>query len=511
MKLIKKIAAIMFAFMMVFTLSTNAKADGAVNNSQGSITIDNAKANETYKIYRILDLDSYNYTDGKPEEGNYSYTYKQKGNNTTEWKKFVDDNAEEKGSKFFDVTDGKYVTAKTTNGAEIAKAALALVTSNKSIQADEQQTPDVDKTITFENLPLGYYLVESSVGALCSLKTTNPSQTISIKYSAPTVVKKIIDHDANQLVDLKTVNIEETVNYEVTITVGNGAKSYVFHDEIDPGLKYFESNLAPGKPQVLVSTNHDKNNGTGKPNYLSPDPNSEIELNYDDEKKNSFTLKFEDSFIQKLDEGDIITLTYHATVTEDAPMDKAINNTAYLNYGNNQKTQEDETSVFTYKVPVWKYTKKSDNARVGLLGAKFKLYKNDACTEIVPLKQENTTNEYIYTPDNENYSLTSDANGNLVIKGLAAGEYHLKEIEAPNGYNKLTKPIKITISHENGNKQIKVEGTEGYVTQVDVENKTGLILPSTGGMGTTLIYLIGGALVLGSGIVLANKKRAKAK
>lgn len=139
------------------------------------------------------------------------------------------------------------------------------------------------------------------------------------------------------------------------------------------------------------------------------------------------------------------------------------------------------------------------------------MYKNDACTEIVPLKQENTTNEYIYTPDNENYSLTSDENGNLVIKGLAAGEYHLKEIEAPNGYNKLTKPIKITISHENGNKQIKVEGTEGYVTQVDVENKTGLILPSTGGIGTTLIYLIGGALVLGSGIVLANKKRAKAK
>ena len=138
----------MFAFMMVVSMSCNVKADGAVNNSQGSITIDNAKANETYKIYRILDLDSYNYTDGKPEEGNYSYTYKQKGNNTTEWKKFVDDNAEEKGSKFFDVTDGKYVTAKTTNGAEIAKAALALVTSNKSIQADEQQTPDVDKTLT---------------------------------------------------------------------------------------------------------------------------------------------------------------------------------------------------------------------------------------------------------------------------------------------------------------------------------------------------------------------------
>ena len=262
-------------------------------------------------------------------------------------------------------------------------------------------------------------------------------------------------------------------------------------------------------PHVGVTTNHVKNTVGGKNNYLNPDPNSEIKLNYDDEKKNSFTLKFEDSFIQKLDEGDVITLTYHATVTEDAPMDTAIKNTAYLNYGNNQTTKEDYTSVFTYKVPVWKYTTKGN--RVGLSGAKFALYKNEECTVIVPLKQENTTNEYIYTPDNETYSLISDTNGNLVIKGLAAGEYYLKEIEAPNGYNKLTKPIKITLSHDNGNKQIKVEGTEGYVTQVDVENKTGTVLPSTGGAGTTMIYLIGGALVLGSGVVLATKRRVKGK
>ena len=500
----------MFAFMMVFSLGTNVKAKEGVNQNNGSITINNAKAHETYKIYRILDLDSYNYTEGNPEKENYSYTYKQNGNNTTEWKKFVDDNTGEKGNKFFDVTDGKYVTAKTTNGAEIAKAALALVTSNKSIQADDQQTPVVDKTITFENLPLDYYLVESSVGALCNLKTTNPSQTIEIKYTEPTVVKKI-DVAENERVDIKTVNVGELVNYEVKITIGNGAKNYVFHDKIDTGLKYAE--IVANMPHVDVTTNHVKNTVGGKNNYLNPDPNSEITLNYDDEKKNSFTLKFEDSFIQKLDEGDVITLTYHAMVTEDAPMDKAIKNIAYLNYGNNQTAKEDYTSVFTYKVPVWKYTIKDNNKdnKVGLPGAKFKLYNNKSCTDIVPLKQENTTNEYIYTAGNETYSLTSDTNGELVIKGLAAGEYYLNEIEAPNGYNKLTKPIKITLSHDNGNKQIEVEGTEGYVTQVDVENKTGSILPSTGGMGTTLIYLVGGALVLGSGFVLANKKRAKAK
>lgn len=510
MKLIKKIAAIMFAFMMVFSLGTNVKAKGGVNLNNGSLTINNAKANETYKIYRILDLDSYNYTDGKLEEGNYSYTYKQTGNNTGEWKKFVDDNEGEKGNKFFDVTDEKYVTAKTTNGVEIAKAALDFVTSNESIQADYTQNPQVDGPITFSDLPLGYYLVESSVGALCSLNTTNPSQTIEVKYTAPTVEKKI-SVDNNTLDDMKTVNIGDNVFYEVKITVGNGAKNYVFHDKIDTGLQYVE---VSGKPHVDVSTNHVENTVGSTNSYLKPDPNSEITLEYDDnEKKNSFTLKFEDSFIQKLDEGDVITLQYLATVTADAPMDTAIKNTAYLNYGNRQKTKEDYTNVFTYKVPVWKYTTKGN--QVGLPGAKFKLYKNEACTVTVPLKQENTTenttNEYIYTPENVTYSLVSDTDGNLVIKGLAEGEYYLKEIEAPNGYNILTKPIKITLSHDNGNKQIKVEGTEGYVTQVDVENKTGLILPSTGGMGTTMIYLIGGALVLGSGVVLVTKRRVKGK
>ena len=139
------------------------------------------------------------------------------------------------------------------------------------------------------------------------------------------------------------------------------------------------------------------------------------------------------------------------------------------------------------------------------------MFKDEECTKIVPLKQENTTNEYIYTTGNEQYGLTSDANGNLVIKGLAAGQYYLKEIKAPNGYNILTKPIHISIYHSDGIKEMQVEGTTGNVDKVDVLNNKGSILPSTGGMGTTLIYLIGGALVLGSGFVLANKKRAKAK
>ena len=108
--------------------------------------------------------------------------------------------------------------------------------------------------------------------------------------------------------------------------------------------------------------------------------------------------------------------------------------------------------------------------------------------------------------------LVSDANGNINLNGLSAGTYILEETKAPEGYNKLEKTIKVVVTKgEDGKPVIHVDDDTTSVEKVEVKNSTGSLLPSTGGMGTTLIYLVGGALVLGSGFVLANKKRAKAK
>ena len=123
MKLIKMIAAIMFAFMMVFSLSTNVKAvESGVNKNQGSIVIENAKNGETYKIYRILDLDSYEYSgeNNEKKEGNYSYTLKQDGTdvkNANQWQNFVKRNAD---GTFDDRSDIQLIAAyKQCNGATI--------------------------------------------------------------------------------------------------------------------------------------------------------------------------------------------------------------------------------------------------------------------------------------------------------------------------------------------------------------------------------------------------------
>lgn len=116
---------------------------------------------------------------------------------------------------------------------------------------------------------------------------------------------------------------------------------------------------------------------------------------------------------------------------------------------------------------------------------------------------------YTYNPTTGVTDLVSGNSGYIRLNGLSAGTYILEETKAPDGYNKLEKTIKIIVTKNGEAKKITKDGD--VVEQIDVKNNSGTILPSTGGMGTTLIYLIGGALVLGSGFVLANKKRAKAK
>lgn len=496
MKLIKKIAAIMFAFMMVFSLSTNVKAESGINQNQGSITISNAKDGETYKIYRILDLDSYNYTDANHEDGNYSYTYRQDDNSANGWKQFIKINTGE--NKFFKLTGSKYITANTgVKGEDIAKAALDYAKAN-GINADDSYTATENGTYTFNNLPLGYYLVESSVSALCSLDTTNPNQEIKVKYEEPTVTKQIIDNQEG-LVSNTTANIGDKITYHVTIPVKKGATKYVFHDKLDTGLKYYKDQQLGNKFSVAVDSTQNHTNGTQDVDYtLTLDANEQ-----------AFTIKFEDSFLQKINVGKDILLTYIAIVTNEAPMNAAINNTAYLKYGNNQQTTESTTSVYTYNIPVFKYT---GDKKTPLADATFKLYRSKMTEDNLLKFDEKNEDAYKYSERGGVTELVSDAKGNININGLSAGTYFLEETKAPNGYNKLEKAIKVVVSKgENGKPVIHVDEDTDSVEKVEVKNNTGGLLPSTGGMGTTLIYLVGAALVLGSGFVLFNKKRAKAK
>lgn len=481
MKLIKKIAAIMFAFMMVVSMSCNVKAAGT-----GKIKINPANPNEEYKIYKILKLESY-------DETKKLYSYTKTGD---QWDTFINSAVNE--GYLENNTDGYVTFSKTKNSdadvREFARKALAYATE-KNIPATSTKTTGAnDTSATIDELDLGYYLVGSSMGALCSLDTAHPEATISDKNEKPTVDKKI-DLDGTHFAEKNSVNIGDHVSFMTTINVKPGAKNYVLHDRMDSHLKYIsiyhvEDNLA---------TLSDTTDFVVKTNGLTDGCTFEISFTEAYYKKNRENID-----TRKLTK---ITVQYGANVKDDAVINEPMKNTTHLTYGdNNTSTTESETETYTFGIPVFKYT----DTNTPLPGAQFILSTDSTCQdETKNLKFSlNESGKYRFNT-NGTATLKSQSDGYINIEGLKAGTYYLKETKAPKGYNLLKNPVEIRIDSAG---KIYVDGsTKENTGNVEVKNNSGTLLPSTGGAGTTMIYLVGALLVLGSGVVLASKRKSNSK
>ena len=496
MKLVKKMLAITFTFMMIVGMGTNVKAmEGSQTDTKGTITVSNVLEGHTYKLYKILNLESYSYESGKAEEGNYAYTLA--GN---AWDDFVKTNSGE--GNFFTITDNKYVTFNEGEAATLAKEAIKFA-ENKNLEISITPTKEENGNLVFSNLDLGYYLVDSSVGALCNLTTTNPTVTIQEKNGTPTVVKQVKEDSTNIFDSNNTADIGQTVEFQTTITAQAGAHNYVLHDKMNEGLTFDKASVtvvlkknSEAQVTTLVSPKDDvlKTADLGETNPIC-----------------TFHIEFTTEFCDLLKADDQIIVSYSATLNENAVIgDAGNNNDTWLKYGDGTDTAHSSTSTYTFKLPVFKYT---GVEKKGLGKAKFTLKNANGSDSIQLVKVSDATEDTELTyrvaktgEENTVTEITTPSSGKFIIQGLDADTYLLTETEQPKGYNKLASPITVVIEADG---KIKIDTS--YVSVVEVENKTGTILPSTGGMGTTIIYIVGAILVIGSGIVLLSKKKSKSK
>lgn len=458
MKHTRKLLSLALVLIAVFSMATIVSANSIddANAGLGKITVANPLANQTYTAYKIFDV-SYNGD---------AYAYTIAGN--SEWLTTVQSYSgitltgpvtDVNGNTFYTVApNGNFSAAgfaAVLKGAVSGKTGITLTADGTAVSAT--------------SLKLGYYFVSSTSGALCNLTTTDPDATIRDKNDVP------FDKVASD----SSVELGQTVTYTITgkvpDTTGFTTYTYQISDTMSDGLTF--------QKDVRVTIG-------GSTVALTP--------TYTD---TGFTLNIPmlDGTTPIYYAGDAIILTYTAVVNENA-IAQVETNTATLRYSNNPTdststvTLTDEEKVYTAKIVIDKIdgadSTKLEGAKFVLLNADGEFYFWNAGSKKVEWKADQSGATVV----------TTDANGAGTFNGLEDGDYSLKEVEAPLGYNLLKEPVSVEVSGSTTDVTV-------LTVTAQVENNTGSTLPETGGTGTTMIYIIGGILVAVAAILLIVKKR----
>lgn len=465
MKNFKKLFSFLFiALFAIMSVVSTVSAASGTNADKGSITIENAVKGENYSIYQILKIASFDVDENR--EGKVSYVV------SSAWYEFF---SEGTYAANFDVTNDApnsehYVILKSapSDMEQFAKDALAYAKAN-NIQPTSTVTANSTQ-VEWENIELGYYLVESTVGVICSIDSTIPDAIIREKNSLPSI-DKVMD------AGLKTNNgsIGDVLTYTVTVRDIAGKKNVKVVDTITEGLTYYD----------MANSFVVKNGNT----TLVKDVDYTLVVN-----GNTFTLNLLNTTTMAKDS--VITITYKAQINEKSITNEANINEADLYYGNNTKVEGIPTKTYTYGFEIHK-----TDGTTNLEGATFKLY--NALTggteiKVVLVNTQNGVNYYRVATKTEENSAVEITAGKAVVDGLATGDYYLEETLAPEGYNKLASRVKVTVSTTN----------DGFTYQdTEIINTTGAVLPSTGAMGTAMFITFGSLVTLVAGIVLITKFR----
>lgn len=484
----KKIISLILALVMICSLATVVFAE---EPEKGSITIDGYLPENVYKIYRMLDLIGYN----KDDE---AYTYEV----NSDWTDFFTDYATAPAKDALDyvqIDSFGYVSWKAESNssiyAEFAQLAVKYAKDNGIVPIAKSNSSFGGK---FENLDLGYYLIDSTMGALCGLTTTNPNASIEAKNAAPSLKKQVHEDDNNLWNDsTATAGIGDTVTFRVVIEVHAGAQNYEFHDQMDEGLQFV----------AVTKIEHLDNVGTLEE---VPDANYDIITSDQEHYECDFEIEFENEFCKDhLRTNDELHIYYTAKVTDAAVAGTALVNKAWLNFGDgdDHQTPEDTAEVYTYGFDLIKLDGNGDL----LDGASFKLYDAEVGGNEIPLKAVTVDGVTIYKVDpskalGESGATIIVTNGYVRVEGLDNGTYYLEETNPPAGYTQLADRQALTISSSNLNATFTDTGdySSGGVAVV---NQKGNKLPETGAMGTAMFITFGMVVVLATGLLLVTKKR----
>ena len=485
MKHTKKFVSLLLTLVMVLAMAGTTFAADAT----GKITIQNPVAEETYNIYLMFELESYN-----KETGAYAYKI------TNDWKEFVTTGA---GKDYFSIDGQGYVTLKdgvtvennSEDAATIAKAAIAYA---KEKNLTPTATLPKDDRYTAENLTLGYYVVDSSLGTLCDLTTTNPEVTIEEKNEVPVPDKTVKEDSTGNYDGSNTAQIGDTVEFKTVIHAKKGAQNYKLHDQMEAGLTLNQDSITVQEGDKILEENTDYTVACGVSckDKSGKDTTCDFEI--------TFTQRYLDTITADTD----IVVTYTAVLNENAEIANATNdNDTVLDYGDNSRTEWDETVTKTFMFDIIK-----TNSDLKILnGAKFELYDARTGDNKIALVEEPDGVYRVATADEKNDKDFKPAvieAGRATVKGLDANTtYWLEETEAPAGYNKLSGRVKVEIKNSNLTTTMTGDTWADGNGGVQITNKTGAELPSTGGMGTTIFYIIGSVLVLAAVVLLIVRKR----
>lgn len=494
MKLFKKFASFVLAFAMIMAIAMPSVVKAAGN---GSITITGANAGHTFEAYQIFagdvsgsTLSNLKWGSGVNAEGQIAL-----GDAKAKAKSLNDSSA----AKTFAYEVSKYLA--TASGTSVAEG----------------------KNYKINNLTPGYYLVKDRDGSVSGqdsytkfiLEVVGNDVSAKVKSSVPTSEKKVMD--ANDTEGTKTewqdsadYDIGDAVPFQLTGTVAQdyndykGAYQLVFHDTLSNGLTFNASSV-----KVYVN---DSTDPVDADKYTITNPTT---------NGHSFDVTIHDVKSLGTDVSKV-RVEYTATLNGNAVIDSLGNpNKMYMEFSNNPnneqggdkgQTPEDKVIVFTYKVVI----NKIDSRRIPLAGAAFKLEK------VLTNGEKKLVKEYTIGADENDPEKTK-----FEFTGLDDGQYILTETVAPEGYNTMD-PITFNViaSHDtesadpkltdlngnpvNGEIEFTVNKDKGTLTAA-VVNYQGDELPSTGGMGTTILYAAGVILILAAGVFLVMQKKAENK